>query len=390
MSEEKLRDYLKRVTSDLHRTRLRVQELEEQRPEPIAIVGMACRFPGGVDLAGGALGAARRAAATRSPTSRPTAAGTSRDLDPDPGVGSHVATAVPAERGRVRRGLLRDLAARGARHGPAAAAAAGDLVGGARARRHRPGSAARQRRRRVRRRPTARTTRSAAASADAERPRRARRHRQRRSVLSGRIAYVLGPGGPGGHRSTPPARRRWSRCTWRSQALRRGECSLALAGGVTVMSTAGRVRRVRPPAAAWPPTAAARRSPTTPTAPAGARASACSARAPLRRASATGHRVLAVVRGSAVNQDGASNGLTAPNGPSQQRVIRAALADARLGRRRRRRRRGARHRHDAGRPDRGAGAARHVRPGPRRRSRCGSARSSRTSGTPRPPPASPA
>ncbi|MFE6358388.1 ketoacyl-synthetase C-terminal extension domain-containing protein, partial [Streptomyces rochei] len=43
-----------------------------------------------------------------------------------------------------------------------------------------------------------------------------------------------------------------------------------------------------------------------------------------------GHRVLAVVRGSAVNQDGASNGLTAPNGPSQQRVIRAALASARL------------------------------------------------------------
>ncbi|KAA1235175.1 hypothetical protein F0Q45_27175, partial [Mycobacterium simiae] len=44
-----------------------------------------------------------------------------------------------------------------------------------------------------------------------------------------------------------------------------------------------------------------------------------------------GHPVLALVRGSAVNQDGASNGLTAPNGPAQQRVIRAALASARLG-----------------------------------------------------------
>ena len=76
-----------------------------------------------------------------------------------------------------------------------------------------------------------------------------------------------------------------------------------------------------------------------------------------------GHPVLAVIRGSAVNQDGASNGLTAPNGPSQQRVIRQALASARPDRGRRRRRRGARHRHPARRPDRGAGAAGHLRAG---------------------------
>ena len=85
----------------------------------------------------------------------------------------------------------------------------------------------------------------------------------------------------------------------------------------------------------------------------------------LSDAQANGHPILATIRGSAVNQDGASNGLTAPNGPSQERVIRQALANARLEPK------------DVdfveahgtgttlGRPDRGRRPARHLRPGPR-------------------------
>ena len=139
--------------------------------------------------------------------------------------------------------------------------------------------------------------------------------------------------------------------------------------------------------AGWPPTAGARRSPPAPTAPAGRGRRRAGAGAAVRRAAATGTGCSRWSAGSAVNQDGASNGLTAPNGPAQQRVIRAGAGRRRAAARRRRRGRGARHRHRAGRPDRGAGAAGHLRPGPRRETgRCGWARSSRTSATPRPPP----
>ena len=120
--------------------------------------------------------------------------------------------------------------------------------------------------------------------------------------------------------STRPVRRRWWRCTWRRRHCGSGECTLALAGGVNVMSAPGRLCGVQAGSADCPWTQAVpRRTRTRRTAPAGARARACCCWSGCADAQRLGHPVLAVVRGSAVNQDGASNGLTAPNGPAQQR-----------------------------------------------------------------------
>ena len=326
--EQKLRAYLRRAAVDLNDARLRLREVEGRAHEPIAIVGMSCRYPGGVCCPEELwqLVAPGRTRSARSPTDRGWDLEALYDPDPDRpgtsytreggflddagefdagffGISPREALAMDPQQRLLLEGAWEALEDAGidplSLRGSQTGVFAGIMLRGLRSGRRRL---------------------AAAGSVEGY-----RLTGSAGSVVSGRVAYAFGLEGPAVSVDTACSSSLVA-LHLACQALRAGECSLALAGGVDGDGDARRCSSSSAASAGSRRTAAASPSPTPPTARAAREGVGVLLLERLSDARRNGHRCSRVVRGSAVNQDGASNGLTAPNGPSQQRVIAQALA----------------------------------------------------------------